>query len=103
LIQKEHIDAIASILGRESIDPCLLRRNIIVSGINLLALKQNTFQIGEVQLFGTGNCAPCTRMEENLGPGGYNAMRGHGGITARVVKGGLIQLGDDVKLLMPEQ
>ena len=56
LIQKEHIEAVAAILGRDSIDPDLLRRNIVVSGINLLALKQNTFQIGEVQLFATGNC-----------------------------------------------
>lgn len=98
LIQQEHIEAIASILGQDSIDPSLLRRNIVVSGINLVALKGNTFQIGKVQLFGTGNCAPCSRMEENLGPGGYNAMRGHGGITARVVSGGLIRRGDRVSL-----
>ena len=101
LMQKEHIDVIASILGQDSIDPCLLRRNIVVSGINLAALKENTFQIGDVQLFGTGNCPPCSRMEENLGAGGYSAMRGHGGITARVVKGGAIRCGDPVSLVTP--
>ena len=101
LIQKEHIDAMASILGTDSIDPGLLRRNIVVSGINLAALKQNQFRIGDAVLFGTGNCAPCSRMEENLGPGGYNAMRGHGGITARVVSGGRIRTGDPVSLLNP--
>lgn len=96
LIQKEHIDAVAAILKNGEIDPALLRRNIVVSGINLAALKQNEFQIGGVVLFGTGNCPPCSRMEENLGPGGYNAMRGHGGITARVVSGGTICCGDEV-------
>lgn len=96
LIQKEHIDAVAAILKRDGIDPALLRRNIVVSGINLVALKQNEFQIGEVVLFGTGNCPPCSRMEENLGKGGYNAMRGHGGITAKVITGGTIFLGDKV-------
>jgi len=100
LIQKEHIDAVAAILGRDSIDPGLLRRNIVVSGINLAALKGNDFQIGdEVVLLGTGNCPPCSRMEENLGVGGYNAMRGHGGITARVVTGGKIHQGDQVKFV----
>ena len=96
LIQKEHIDAVAAILRLDGIDPALLRRNIVVSGINLVALKQNEFRVGEVVLFGTGNCPPCSRMEENLGMGGYNAMRGHGGITAKVIAGGTIFLGDKV-------
>ena len=97
LIQKEHLDAAASILQKE-VDPALTRRNIVVSGINLLALKDAQFQIGEVVLETTGLCHPCSRMEENFGPGGYNAMRGHGGITARVVKGGKIRVGDKVKM-----
>ncbi len=99
LIQQEHISAVASILGRESIPPALLRRNIVVSGINLQALKKNEMQIGEAILFVTGNCPPCSRMEENLGEGGYNAMRGHGGVTARVVSGGTINVGSSIQLI----
>jgi MOSC domain-containing protein YiiM len=45
LIQKEHLSVIASCLQRESVDPALLRRNIVVSGINLLALKDKTFLV----------------------------------------------------------
>jgi MOSC domain-containing protein YiiM len=99
LIQKEHIDVVESIMKTE-VDPKMLRRNIIVSGINLLALKEKVLQIGdEVQLEVTGICHPCSRMETNLGPGGYNAMRGHGGITAKVLQGGTIRVGDPVKMV----
>ncbi len=98
LIQAEHLSAVASILKQEKIDPALTRRNIVVSGINLLAFADQQFQIGEAILEMTGPCHPCSRMEENLGEGGYNAMRGHGGITAKVVNGGTIKIGDEVKL-----
>lgn len=102
LIQAEHLPAIASMAGRGELDPALLRRNIVVSGINLIALRGKPFTIGDVRLMGTGLCAPCSRMEEALGPGGYNAMRGHGGITASVVTGGRIALGDHVSALPVE-
>ncbi len=100
LIQKEHLDAVASILKKDKIDPSFTRRNIVISGINLQALKEQQFSVGdEVVLETTGICHPCSRMEQNLGPGGYNAMRGHGGITTRVIKAGTIKKGDSVKLL----
>ncbi|MEP2276087.1 MAG: MOSC domain-containing protein [Reichenbachiella sp.] len=99
LIQKEHLEVVAKILGKDDIDPKLTRRNIVVSGINLLSLKSQKFKIGDAVLETSGICAPCNRMEENLGPGGYNAMRGHGGITARVLEGGEIKIGDDISLV----
>jgi MOSC domain-containing protein YiiM len=99
LIQKEHIQAIASFLGKTDLDFTLMRRNILVEGINLLSLKRKQFQIGEAVLEYSGECHPCSRMEEALGIGGYNAMRGHGGITAKVILGGEIKIGD---LIVPE-
>lgn len=99
LIQQEHLAVIAALLHKEKIDPEALRRNIVVSGINLLALKQRTFMIGTAILKMTNLCRPCTHMEEIFGEGGYNAVRGHGGITARVIKPGLIKLGDKVEVI----
>ncbi len=102
LIQAEHLDAVASIMKR-TVHPELTRRNIVVRGINLLALKDKQFLIGEsVVLEYTGACHPCSRMETNLGPGGYNAMRGHGGITAKVIKGGKIRKGDNLQWINNE-
>ena len=100
LIQAEHIDAVASMMGIE-VSPAMLRRNIVVSGINLLALKDKTFQIGTAVLKYTGQCHPCSRMEQILGPGGWNTMRGHGGITAQVVTDGDISVGSEVSALLP--
>ena len=95
LIQVEHGRAISSLVGRE-VHPHELRRNIAVEGINLLALRDREVEIGTAWLLITGIAAPCSRMEEVLGEGGYNAMRGHGGVTAEVLKPGRIAVGDAV-------
>lgn len=69
LIQSEHLAAIAALCGRETAQPELLRRNLVISGINLLALKGQQFYIGDALLEGTGLCEPCSRMEQALGAG----------------------------------
>ena len=98
LIQSEHLAAAGSMLHRDPLDPAIVRRNIVVAGVNLLALKNQRFKVGDAILQFTGLCHPCSRMEEVLGPGGYNAMRGHGGITAEVLEAGTIKIGDAVCL-----
>lgn len=98
LIAREHMSAIAAFLGQD-VHPEQLRRNIVVSGLNLLALKDKRFHLGVATLEMTGECHPCSRMEEIFGPGGYNAVRGHGGITARVLEGGEVRLGDRLTVI----
>ncbi len=99
LIQSEHLAAIAGFLGIERVLPALLRRNIAASGINLLALKNKQFAIGSAVLEYTGLCHPCSAMQQQFGPGGYNAVRGHGGITARVVTSGIVNIKDPLQAL----
>lgn len=96
LIQQEHLIAVAGMLHKDRVGPEQVRRNLVVSGINLLALKNKQFRVGDVLLEFSGPCEPCSRMEYNLGSGGFNAMRGHGGITAKVIEGGTIRVGDAV-------
>ncbi|CAM3785092.1 MOSC domain-containing protein [Roseateles saccharophilus] len=97
LIQQEHLPLIAAFARSAPVDPVGLRRNLVVSGINLLSLKNQTLRVGEALLQIVGPCAPCSRMEEVVGPGGYAAMRGHGGMTARILEGGLLRVGDVVR------
>ena len=97
LIQQEHLAAIGSYLGQGPVAPAVLRRNLVVSGINLAALKGREVQVGEAILRFTVICAPCSRMEEALGKGGYSAVRGHGGWCAEVVRPGRVRLGDVVQ------
>ena len=97
--QYEHLSAISAYLGR-IIGPEQLRRNVVVKGINLVLLKDAQFTVGNVKVEGTGICAPCSRMEEQLGFGGFNALRGHGGITARITSTGTIRVGDAVVLYL---
>ena len=101
LIQAEHLTTDGQLLGIDGpADPSLTRRNIVVSGINLVGLKDAQFRIGDdVILQTTGLCYPCSRMEENFGDGGYHAMRGHGGITTKVIQGGHIKVGDTVRFV----
>ncbi len=94
LIQGEHLGVIAALAGVGPIAPERLRRNIVVTGINLTALRHAKLRIGGALIAITGPCAPCSRMEAEIGTGGYNAMRGHGGWCAEVLEEGEIALGD---------
>ncbi|OED42205.1 molybdenum cofactor sulfurase [Chromatiales bacterium (ex Bugula neritina AB1)] len=99
LIQAEHLPVIASCVGLPLVTPDQLRRNLVVAGLNLLSLKNRSITIGSVELEITGLCHPCSRMEQIFGEGGYNAVRGHGGITARVTASGIIAVGDAVSIV----
>lgn len=94
LISEEFIQQITHFTGISSIDPALLRRNLVVRGINLNALRHQRFQIGEAIFEATALCHPCSRMETALGKGTVAAMIGHGGLCARVLSTGYISLGD---------
>lgn len=98
LFQAEHLPVVGALAGAD-VGPEDTRRNLLVAGINLSSLRGRRFAIGDVELEATGDCHPCSRMETTIGPGGFQAMRGHGGFTARILTGGRLRVGDAVRAL----
>lgn len=96
LISSEFIRMIETYTGLEQINPLLLRRNLVVSGINLNALRHQQFKIGTAVFEATALCHPCVRMDQALGQGGAAAMLGYGGLCARILESGMLRIGDQL-------
>ncbi len=101
LISEEFIRQIAAQLGAQTLDPARLRRNIVVSGFNLNALRRQRFWVGNALLEATQLCHPCARMETALGEGAVLAMYGYGGLCAKIIEGGDIEVGAGVRWAPP--
>lgn len=96
IISSEYIQQICQHTGHQSIDPRMLRRNLVISGMNMNLLRYQRLQIGEVIIETNALCHPCSRMDENLGKGGTAAMFGYGGLCAKIIQGGKLRVGDAV-------
>ncbi len=99
LISREFIAQVEHFTGLEQIQPGTLRRNLVVSGINLNALRRQRFRIGGAMFEATALCHPCSRMEQALGRGGVAAMIGHGGLCAKIIESGTLTLGDTLQVI----
>jgi MOSC domain-containing protein YiiM len=71
-----------------------LRRNIIVSGIDLNSLIGVEFEVQGVRLHGTRHCAPCYWMNHAIALGAENWLAGNGGLRAQILSDGFIEVGD---------
>lgn len=84
----------AADLGIEQIDGLRTRRNIVVDLDELPRTHGAEFSIGDVRLAVWRDCAPCNLMDETFGDGASTALRQRAGITASVVQGGTVRVGD---------
>ena len=74
--------------------PGVLRRNVIVSGIDLNELIGEEFEIQGVRLRGTGHCRPCYWLDHAFAPGTEEFLEGNGGLRAEILTDGAIAVGD---------
>lgn len=97
LINAEDIRALEQLMNLTEIHPQRLRRNIVVSGLNLHAMRYQLLRIGSALSRVQAHCHPCLRMERELGESALLSMYGRGGYCAVVEEGGTIALGDCVE------
>jgi len=73
------------------------RRNVTTRGVDLAALVGERFRVGDATVEGTGRCEPCGYMADLAGESdAATALDGRGGLDARIVESGTIEVGDDV-------
>jgi MOSC domain-containing protein YiiM len=72
--------------------PGVFRRNVITCGVDLASLIGTEFEVQGVRFFGTEESRPCYWMESAFAPGAEEALRGHGGLRARILTDGLLQV-----------
>ena len=80
----------------------VLRRNVIVFGINLNELIGEEFSIQGVRLRGTGHCKPCYWLDQAFAPGTEDFLEGNGGLRAEILTDGAIAVGD-AQLVLAER
>src|ERR671910_908328 len=80
------------------------RRNVVTRGISLKALRRGErFRIGEVVFDYRGPRSVCRYIERLTEPGMIQALKGRGGICARVIKYGTVRVGDEIEVLQPTE
>ena len=80
-------------LGIALPDPSVLRRNVLLSGVDLNSLIGRKFRLGGILFEGVEECSPCYWMDEAVGPGANAFLTGRGGLRCRILEDGILRCG----------
>ena len=69
------------------------RRNVVVEGVDLTTLIGRRFSLGGVEFEGVAESKPCYWMNQAVGPGAEEWLRGNGGLRARILSVGALAVG----------
>jgi hypothetical protein len=89
----------AEVLDDVGLEPVKARRNVIVRGVDLDALRGRRFRLGAIECLGQRRCEPCAHLERLTRPGVLRALAHRGGLRADIVRGGRLRVGDPVEAL----
>jgi MOSC domain-containing protein YiiM len=73
--------------------PGVLRRNVIVSGVDLNSLIRQEFELQGLRFRGTAHCKPCFWLDTAFARGAEKALAGHGGLRAQILTSGRLKTG----------
>lgn len=80
--------------GIDQLNPALFRRNVLTEGVDLNTLIGKRFSLQGVEFEGSEECRPCYWMDESVKPGVHEALKGFGGLRARILTNGSLHLSD---------
>lgn len=86
-------EELCRILGVHNRPPSVFRRNILTRGVDLNGLIGKRFELQGVGFEGVSECTPCYWMDQAFGPGAEAALKGRGGLRARILTDGLLRAG----------
>ena len=84
----EVFDQLCAALHLQNVDPALTRRNVLTRGVDLNRLIGQEFNVQGVRFRGTEECRPCYWMDDAIGPGAEQFLKGKGGLRARILTDG---------------
>ena len=82
---------ISEMFAMEDLSPSAFRRNVIISGIDLNSLIDNEFKLQGINFLGTQEAAPCYWMNSAIAEGAEEAMKGKGGLRAKILTNGRLK------------
>lgn len=81
--------------GNPDTPPSAFRRNVITRGVDLNELIGRSFEIQGIQFQGIAECTPCYWMDRSFHPGAEAALKGRGGLRAKILTSGTLRVDAD--------
>lgn len=90
--ESEVFEELCSDLGVLNRDSGVFRRNVLTRGVRLNDLIGREFEIQGVRFEGIAECSPCYWMDRAFAPGAEEALKGRGGLRAKILRGGTLRV-----------